>query len=182
MTDGYTDDADLGRKIYYYRLAGELMADIADRLDINVLEATKLHREYVIELATAPKLSRDEVIAMESDRLDQLMHAHWHAATQEHKVPMKVKISREEEEIELVDMPPDINEAKLVLEVMKQRSKLHGLEVIDPKDQTTVQQILIVGASQASFLADLQAGQQSLPSGDQDNVIEGELDDGLEGQ
>lgn len=148
------DEIDIYERIYHYRLAGESIHDIAKRFGITPGRAGHMFREFVTELAKlSDQGTRQTMVSLELDRLDQLQKAHWEMA----------KIG-------------DDKATKTVLEIMKHRAKLLGLEQLSPTDALTVHSVLVVGTNTASFLESLESGRKRLSSGDPDNDIEGELE------
>lgn len=147
---------DIRERIYHYRVAGESITSIAKNLDISVIRCGTLYREFVTELAKVADIdSRKNTVALELTRLDALQAAHWSMAE-----------------------AGDINASKMVLELMKQRSRLLGLEQLSPVDTNIVHSVLVVGNSTAAFLESLEAGRRKpeLASADPDNDIEGSVD------
>jgi hypothetical protein len=169
------ENTDIREIIYHYRMAGETLAWIAAKLNLSLNRTATYMRQYTVEMSKHVNLEdRQSVVQMELDRLDQLQASHWVPATEYHEVATLVG-KGESAHVELVEAPPDINHAKFVLDLMRHRAKLQGLEQLNPTDQNVVHQVLVVGASQQAFLEALQAGQHpALPSGHRDNDVEGE--------
>ena len=146
---------DIRERIYHYRIAGESIAEIATRFGIGKARCATLYRQFTTELATvADRGGRASLVQLELDRLDQLQRAQWSMASL-----------------------GDEKAAKMVLEIMKHRAKLLGLEELPPTDVSVVRSVLVVGNDTASFLASLEQGRKpQLASGDPDNEIEGEVE------
>ena len=167
MSSDHEDFEDLAKKVYHYRMAGESIPDIAEKLGLDLRTTAKLQRAYSKRLIRYDASTTTK--AMELDRMDALMASHWPIATQHHQREAVVG-SGPNAHIEMITAPPDVQSAKLVLEVIKQRSRLMGWDVPDPVDHNTIQNILIVGNSQREFLEALEAGRQT-----QENVLEGQV-------
>lgn len=170
---------ELQRVVYHYRMAGETIDAIAEKLSLTVNQVVKYHRAYMVHLARAQEAEGVEHGKMlELDRLDTLMRAHWPYATESHEQDVVVGTGRNQH-VERIVMPPDLAAAKMVLDVIKQRAKLKGWEVADPVDNATVQNILIVGTNQKAYLEAMLAGRaEALDSAHPDNVLEGEVEEG----
>lgn len=169
---------DLQRIVYHYRMAGETVDSIAEKLNIRINQVVKYHRAYMVRLAKAGEIeSVDHAKLMELDRLDTLMRAHWPMATEDWTEDVLVG-SGPHQHLEAVTRPPSERSARLVLDVIKQRARLRGWDVTEAVDAGTVQNILIVGNNQKAYLEAMLAGRQhALDSGHTDNVLEGETEE-----
>lgn len=169
---------DLQRSVYHYRMAGETVDAIAEKLNLRINQVVKYHRAYMVRLAKAGEIENvDHAKLMELDRLDTLMRAHWTMATEDHTEEAVVGTGPTQH-IEVLNRPPSERSARLVLDVIKQRARLRGWDVTEAVDTGTVQNILIVGNNQKAYLEAMLAGRnQALDSAHPDNDLEGEIEE-----
>lgn len=149
---------ELGRKVFHYRMAGDDIYDIADRLGVTIPIAMRAFREYANVVARdGDPEDRRAAVELEVTRLDTLMQAWWQDAT----------------------VGGDVRAAKIVLDTIVTRAKLQQLDKADVSDPQILQQVLIVGQNQAEFIKALQEG-RALGRGPDDNeIVEGTVEQEL---
>lgn len=178
-----SDTMPVEEKVYHLRVGGLSIPEIASRLDLTKVQCATLYKNYLTELSKLAEIEdTDSALLLEKSRLDALFDTYWERATTPHQAKMLVGKGADAYYAD-VEMDPDIDAAKFVLEVSKQRAKLEGFDQLSPVDTATVHQVLVVGNDTASFLAALQEGRRpQLTSGDPDNeVLEGTVESEMEG-
>lgn len=174
------DEMPLEEKVYHLRLGGLSIPEIAGRLGISKVRCATLYKDYLTELSKLAELEdTDARLMVEKDRLDTLMQAYWHSATEPHEAMVTVGKGADAY-MEKMEVDPSLDAAKFVLAVMAQRAKLEGFDQLNPVDTQTVHQVLVVGNDTAAFLAALASGRdehKELASGDPDNEIEGRVEE-----
>lgn len=177
------EDMPLEERIYHLRVGGLSITEVAKRTGVTRIEAATLFQRFMVELSKASALEdRDATLQLELDRLDRLHDAYWHSATSTHEAMVQVGKGADAY-MEKVEVDPDKDAAKLVLEISKQRAKLAQLETLPPGDATVVANVLVLGNDTAAFIESLRAGreQHTLTSGHQDNeVVEGTVEAEME--
>jgi hypothetical protein len=152
--------AELGQKVFYYRQAGEKMTDIGDLLGVSVPVVRRAYQAFIEHCRDVGALEpRDIATELELQRLDEIIKNFWIEAT----------------------IGQDAIAARTVMTAIMNRAKIQRLDQLDVGDQAAVQQILVVGQSQAEFLRALQSARQPELAGAQtDNeVVAGTVEEEL---
>jgi hypothetical protein len=128
-----------GERIYHYRRAGESIPDIATRLDMTTGEVVRLFREYMVQMVAETSVSeREHLVAMELDRLDQLMTPFWVAGTEGEK-----------------------EGAEVYLKIAAHRAKLLRLDQPTPDELKGHAQIIVVTGGKEEYEEALRAGREA---------------------
>jgi ribosomal protein S13 len=148
---------DVGRLIYHYRQTGSSWAKISDLLeqDHQIKMAlggiATLYRNYTRVIAAEVGFEeRDQLMAMEADRLDALQEAVWQDATN-----------------------GDLKAVDAVLKIMNQRAKYFGLDQPSGADKATQMNVLVIGNDKEAFIEALRQGRVAGSSRD-DEAVEDE--------
>lgn len=129
-------------QVYCARLAGYSVPEIADRMELSQNEVIEAYNAYRIKISHyRTGGDRDEALALEIDRLDHMQATFYELAQQ-----------------------GDARAADIVLKAIATRSKLKQLDQIDPRSNSAVQNILVVGEDKKAFLEALMSGRKSLAS------------------
>lgn len=135
-------------QVYHLRKSGMSFLDIAERLAISSAEAIAAFRRYTVTLAASYSLDeRQALVQLELERLNDLQAAVWAPATAGDRASIET-----------------------ALKIMAHRSKLLQLDAVTPVDNQQVQNILVVGGDQETFLEALRAGRKkAVTSADPEN-------------
>ncbi len=133
-----SDDVnEIERKIYHARLAGMSVVRTAELFDISTAEVVRCYKSYRMKMASTPNREREESLTLELERLDAVQSGFWQKA-----------------------MEGDVKSATVVINTIINRSKLLGLDQIDPRDTHAVTNILVLGEDRAAFIEALQQGRK----------------------
>jgi hypothetical protein len=145
-----TTYAELGEKVFHYRMAGDSIEEIADRLKMKPQTISRSLEAYNRYVAEERAHDKDSAAELELARLDRLIQCWWLDATQ----------------------GQDFRAAQTVLAAIDRRVKIQHLDQLDASNPTDLQQILVIGQSQADFIRALEAGRRpALGSAETDNGI-----------
>lgn len=138
----------ISARVYHYKRAGESFRDIADRLELSSAEVVRRYREYMREIVAEYSITeRDHIVAMELQRLDELM------------IPFLAS-----------GVTGDKEGAETTLKIMSQRMKLLRLDQPTPDELTRNAQVIVVTGSKEEFEQALREGREQRqvtgPSGD----------------
>lgn len=126
----------LEEQIFYRRKIGMNFRDIAAQLNIKPDDAVKIHRRFMIEIATEYSVNeRDQIIAMEMERLDSLVMGYYVAG-----------------------MEGDLDSAKFALSAMQYRAKLLRLDQPTPDELSGKTQFIVVSGTKEDFEEALRSG------------------------
>jgi len=136
------DVEQVSRRIWHSRKIGMNWDDIRDdvnvtyNLDLTAQRIAMLYRERMVHLST--NYGAEDTIqelGMELERLNDLQNAHWAEA-----------------------VSGDINSTKMVLDVMKQRHRLLGLDQLNAADALVQQTVLVIGQNKDEWVEALSHG------------------------
>lgn len=146
MSELETYDArHLSKVIWHYRKTGMAWDDIQQAIhsdhgvELEVSQLHSLYRNYrqVLSEMYGPE-DREMERGMEIERLNEMQHAWWDIA-----------------------MAGSEKGATLVLNVMKQRHRLLGLDMPDASDPNVTNNVLVIGESKQAWIDALAAGRDS---------------------
>lgn len=147
---------ELGKRAWTLRLDGLSFQEIADRLDISIGLAFRLWKAVVDTVSEFTKNMVEDHIVLEVTRLDEMM-AEVMPFTREHQVD-EIVIRRKGENIITrvvkVTKPPSLSAIDTVLKIMERRSKLLGLDKVEPPppgDNTT---FILIGHEKIASVED----------------------------
>jgi len=130
-------------QIYHYRRAGEEFSVIADRMELSLSEVIKGFRRFMVELVAEYSLNeREQIIALELSRLDELMTPFYVAGTQGEK-----------------------EGAEVYLKIAAHRAKLLRLDVPTPDELGGRGQVIVVTGTKEDFEHALREGQMRQVAG-----------------
>jgi hypothetical protein len=137
------DRRELNQRIYHYKRAGESFDEIAERLNLGASEVIRGYRNYMKEIVAEYSLhEREHIVAMELDRLDQLMQPFYIAGTQGEK-----------------------EGAEVYLKIAAHRAKLLRLDQPTPDELRGQTQVIVVTGSKEEFEQALKEGQMRQVTG-----------------
>lgn len=126
------------KKIYHLKRAGESFTEIAERLNMEQNDVIRRYRHYMVDIVTEFSVrERDHIVAMELDRLDQLMIPFWVAGTE-----------------------GDKEGAETYLKIAAHRSKLLRLDQPTPDELSKSMQVIVVSGSKADYEEALRRGRE----------------------
>lgn len=141
------------QQIYHLRRAGKSFEAIRLELQgfdwfLSLSQVVSLFRSFQKSLTEAygPD-DRAQLLALELERLDELQASWWRAAT-------TIPIDDDPDHIRV----PNDKAAAMVLNVMRTRHKLLGLDIPDGTDKNVQQTVLIIGEDKRSFMEALEQG------------------------
>lgn len=135
------------RTIWHARKSGQNWDTIQDTVatDHGVVIPTNdlavMYRAYMLQLLdTYGADSREQDLAMELERLNDIQAAFWPAA-----------------------LAGDEKAATVVMNIMKIRHRITGMDALDPSDTTIQQRVLIIGDNKDDWIAALAQGKANRP-------------------
>lgn len=132
------DEDPVNQRVYHYKRAGESFRDIADRLELSTDEVIRRYRRYMMDIVAEYSIKeRDHIVAMELQRLDELM------------IPFLASGTMGDKE-----------GAETTLKIMAQRMKLLRLDQPTPDELTKGAQVIVVTGSKEEFEEALRAGRE----------------------
>lgn len=132
------DEDDINKRIYHYKRAGESFDSIARLLGVTSADVVRGYREYMQDIVAEYSLTeREHIVAMELNRLDELMIPFYAQGTE-----------------------GDKEGAEVTLKIMNQRMKLLRLDQPTPEELTRNAQVIVVTGTKEEFEAALREGQQ----------------------
>lgn len=130
------NDLELTTKIYYSRIAGYGIDEIAERLDIPREEVINRYNAYRVQL-------------VQTDSLDRELEKRSHLDLLEHIQTTFVELA----------LSGDTRAAETLLKYQQQRAKVIGFDQVQPTTPGGANNILIVSGDKEEFLKALQQGQ-----------------------
>jgi hypothetical protein len=144
------EPADIERKVYYLRLAGLRVEEIAQRENLRISEVTQYYNNYRLKIGKyALSRDREAEISLEADRLDYAQ---------------SLIMGR----IEAGDMKA----VDAFIKIINARIKLLGLDQLDPRTQTGIQNVLVLGEAKEEFLRALREGRRGVEASEKMNEEE----------
>jgi hypothetical protein len=130
-------------RIYHYRRAGEDFSVIAERMEMSISEVIKGFRRFMVELVAEYSLNeREQIVALELSRLDELMTPFYMAGTQGEK-----------------------EGAEVYLKIAAHRAKLLRLDQPTPQELNGRGQVIVVTGTKEEFELALREGQMRQVAG-----------------
>lgn len=137
------DRRELNQRIYHYKRAGESFDQIAEHLDMSSSDVIRGFRTYMKEIVAEHSLNeREYIVAMELDRLDQLMQPFYNSGIEGEK-----------------------DGAEVYLKISAQRAKLLRLDQPTPDELRGRTQVIVVTGNKDEFEAALREGQMRQVAG-----------------
>jgi hypothetical protein len=139
----FPDRREINEKIYHYRRAGEDFGSIAEKMEMTTSEVIKGFRSFMVEVLAEYSLhEREQIVALELSRLDQLMQPFYIAGTEGEK-----------------------EGAEVYLKIAAHRAKLLRLDQPTPQELAGQTQVIVVSGSKEDFELALREGQMRQVAG-----------------
>ena len=139
------DVEQVSRRIWHSRKIGMNWDDITDdvrktfSLNLTPQRVAAIYRDRVNHVTTTYGMEDNhQELGMEIERLNDLQQAHWDEAVM-----------------------GDINHTKIVLDVMKQRHRLLGLDQLNAADSLVQQTVLVIGQEKDDWVTALAHGKNN---------------------
>lgn len=146
---------DVSQQIWHLRMAGFTFGEIEERLQLPKAEAVKRYRSYMLELAQEWGLDdREHMKVLNYMRLEMVMRGHLTQA-----------------------VAGDPIATDRVIKIVDVQNKMGQIYSVDPSTEQGQTQIYVVQGDREAYVAALQAGQQTAPSGPHPDDGEDEEDE-----
>lgn len=129
---------EINKRIYHLKRGGESFTEIAERMNLDPSDVIRRYRHYMVDIVTEYSVKeRDHIVAMELDRLDQLMIPFYVAGTEGEK-----------------------EGAETYLKIAAHRAKLLRLDQPTPDELSKSMQVIVVSGSKADYEEALRRGRE----------------------